>query len=223
MGVDRPVDPVEPGLAGSMERHRAYHRHQGQQPERDPRLTAPAEEPLDREEEQRDDQVELLLGGERPAAAHLTLGVVGEEDQVWPEAVPLPKREGDERHPGEVQRPDAQSPAEQEAGDLHRPGPLQLALELPADEEAGEDEEEVHPGPSIAKEDQAPARRGHELRAADRQVVADDEDDRRGSKRIERGKRPGWGHEQRPECPPRPLPGSWTLPGALAHAHARSW
>jgi len=224
VGVDRPVDPIEAGLSLSVERDRPHHRHQPQERERRPRLAAWAEQPLDGEQQQRHHQVELLLGRERPAAAHPALPVVGEEGQVRADPLPLPQREREERHPGEVERPDPQSAPEQEAWHVQGARPLELPLQLAADEEAGEDEEQVDPRPAVTEEGEAPDARGDQLRPGDGEVVADHQDDGRRAQGIERGEGSGRRDEQRPERTPRPaLLRRIATADALAHARRGRW
>src|SRR5262249_31985856 len=112
---------------------------------------------------------------------------------------------------------------EEEARDVDSVRALELALELTSDEKSGQDEEEVHPGPAVPEEREAPDRGGRELRAADREVISDQQDDGRGAERVERGERSGRGNEQRPERAPRPPFPHASSVDALAHARGRRW
>jgi len=192
MGVNGSVDLLETRLTAAVQRHRANHRHQREEHEGNPRLSPGPEGPLDAEEEQRDDEVELLFGGERPSAAHLSLDVVGQEREVRPDAVPLPEGEREERDPGEVQRPDPHPSSKEEPRHVHRVTALQLPLELPSDEEAGEDEEQVDAGPAVPEEREPPDRGRGQLGAADGEVIADHQDDGGGPERVEGRKGAGW-------------------------------
>src|SRR5262249_17034597 len=103
----------------------------------------------------------LFLGAQRPAPAHdsLVWKVICQENGVRP---PAPERELPPADDGQgeyqkekEERPDAQTAAEDEAAEMNRPGPRQLAPELFADEIAAEHKKQIDPQAAVLDERKA--------------------------------------------------------------------
>ena len=79
---------------------------------------------------------------------------------------------------------------------MTEPVRCELALELPADEKPGEDEEEVDPGPAVPEEGEPPHRGRGQLGASHREVIPDHQHDGRGAQSVERWEGAGWRNDE---------------------------